>query len=314
MEFKMITLSEKEVGRIAGNAGAHAELIATDLSERWRSQIREDQQYVDIYQVQLCVRHDLHRLRGEIAEIEDRHLGRLESASLSREVRNETIPQLRGQLIGIQNLFEGGFGAGTSTKVFGPRTTSIPLDPFPLRRLGNRAHRRLTHPDFVLPVSQLAGVKVVPLELAKSFEVPLTRLDQVLIELEDTLPISNVTLEEKIRTLADLRREAGVAARFLEALYFLARHEELARRVRQSSHRPRVAGGQPALGTGQPALGTGQPALGTGQPALGTGQPPVSAPDSADPGQQDDATATPPIAESPDEEAQTGSPTSAEAT
>ncbi len=287
MEFKMITLSEKEVGRIAGNAGAHAELIATDLTTRWRSQIAESQKYVDIYQVQICVRRELHHLRKEIAEIEDRHVLRLESEGLSREVRDETIPQLRGQLVGIQNLFEGNFGAGTSTKVFGPRVTTIPLDPFPLRRAGYRAYRRLTHPDFVLPSAQLGGVKVVPVDLAKSFQVPLTRLDQVLMELEDTLPISNRTLEEKIRTLADLRREAGVAGRFLEALYFLARHEELASRVRQSSHRSRVDG---------------------------TGQPPV---DSANGDQQASpeiaATADTGAAAATDEESQTGSPSIGEA-
>lgn len=294
MEFKMITLSEKEVGRIAGNAGAHAELIATDLTARWRSQIGEDQKYVDIYQVQICVRHDLHRLRKEIAEIEDRHLLRLENLGLSREVRDETIPQLRGQLIGIQNLFEGSFGAGTSTKVFGPRPTTIPLDPFPLRRAGNRAYRRLTHPDFVLPSAQLGGVSVVPLDLAKSFQVPLTRLDQVLMELEDTLPTSNRTLEEKIRTLADLRREAGIAGRFLTALYFLAKHEELASRVRQSNHRSRVTGDPPGDGTGQPPV----------DPASGEEQTSLEIAATAD-------TSAAPAAT--DEESQTGSPTIGEA-
>ena len=242
MAFKMVTQSEKDAGRIAGNAGAHADLIATDLTARWRSQIPEDQKYVDIHQAQLCVRHDLHKWRKEIAEIEDRHLGRLETEILSRAERDGTIPQLRGQLVGIQSLFEGNFGAGTSTKVFGPQITSIPLDPFPLRRVGYRAFRRLTRPDFVLPPSQLGGVEVVPLDLAKSFEDPLTRLDLVLVELEDTLPISNRTLEEKIRTLAGLRQAVGVAARFLEALYHLAGHEEIAQRVRLSSHRSRLIG------------------------------------------------------------------------
>ncbi len=239
MAFKMVTLSEKEVGRIAGNAGAHAEMMATDLTQRWRSLIPEDQKYIDIHQVQMCVQHDLRQMRQLIAEVEDRHLGNLDLEVLSRETRDETIPQLRGQLMGIRSLFEGNFGAGTSFKVFGSQVTSIPLDPFPLRRVGRRAYRRLADPGFVLPVSQLGGVEVVPIDLAKGFEAPLIKLDRVLVELEDTLPISNRSLEEKIRTLADLRREAGHAARFLEALYALAGHEEVARRVRLSSHRPR---------------------------------------------------------------------------
>ncbi len=248
MAFKMITLGEKEVGRIAGNAGAHADLMTQDLTAKWRDQLPADQEVIDIQQVQMCVRHDLHGMRAKIAEIEKQHLGRLETASLSREVRDGTIPQLRGQLVGIQNLFEGNFGAGTSTKVFGPLVTSIPLDPFPLRRVGNFAHDRLMDPGLVLPASQLAGVEIVPPDLARGFEPPLSELDRVLVELEDTLPISNASLELKIRALAELRVQAGIAARFLEALYHLAGHGEIARRVRISSHRSRrlegASGGQ----------------------------------------------------------------------
>ena len=239
MTFKMITLSEKEVGRIAGNALAHSEMMANDLTERWRDQLPEDQKVVDIYQVQLCVRHDLHQMRAKIAEIEKRHLGLLETETLSRETRKVTIPQLRGKLVGIRDLFEGSFGVGSSAKVFGPRVTTIPLDPFPLRRLAHIAHDRLMDPTLVLPPAQLAGVEIQPQALAKDFEAPLAELDTVLVELEDTLPISNASLEEKIRTLAELRSQAGIAARFLEALYHLAGHPEIARRVRPSSHRSR---------------------------------------------------------------------------
>ncbi len=239
MAFKLITLSEKEVGRIAGNAGAHADLIADDLTLKWREQLPADQEVIDIRQVQMCVRHDLHQKRAEIAEIERNHLGRLETESLSRDVRDETIPQLRGQLVGIQNLFEGNFGAGTSIKVFGPMVTTIPRDPFPLRRVANTAHDRLIDPVFTLPSSQLTGVEIVPPDLARGFEPPLAELDRVLVELEDTLPITNASLERKIKALAKLRAEAGIAARFLVALYHLAGHDEIARRVRPSSHRSR---------------------------------------------------------------------------
>ena len=275
MAFKMITLSEKEVGRIAGNAGAHAELMASDLTTRWRSRIPEDQEVIDILQVQMCVRHDLHGMRQKIAQIEREHLGWLETESLSREVRDGTIPQLRGKLVGIQSLFEGNYGAGTSRKVFGPMVTTIPLDPFPLRRVANTAHDRLMAPGFVLPASQLSGVTIVPQDLARSFEPPLATLDQVLVELEDTLPISNRTLEAKIRQLARLRREAGIAARFLEALYYLAGHEEIASRVRLSSHRSRrlespQEGGDDTGASAAESGGEAQGAPDGGEPA-GTG-------------------------------------------
>lgn len=258
MAFKMITLSEKEVGRIAGNAGAHAETMARDLTLKWQDQLPEEQKVIDIQQVQMCVRHDLHRMRAEIATIERQHLDQLETDSLSREVRDETIPQLRGQLVGIQKLFEGNFGAGTSTRVFGPLVTTIPLDPFPLRRVGYHAQDKLTDPGLVLPSSQLAGVKILPRELAKGFARPLTELDRVLIELEDTLPITNASLEAKIRALSELRLQAGIAARFLEALYHLAGHDEIARRVRLSSHRSRRQQTPPANDEpGQPVIETG---------------------------------------------------------
>ncbi len=246
MAFKMITLSEKEVGRIAGNAGAHAERMAKALTLKWQHQLAEDQKVIDIQQVQLCVRHDLHGLRAEIGKIERQHLDQLETEGLSRDVRDVTIPLLRGQLVGIQSLFDGNFGAGSSTRVFGPLATTIPLDPFPLRRVANGAHDRLTDAGFVLPSAQLVGVQIVPQELAKGFEPSLRELDRVLVELEDTLPISNASLEAKIKGLAELRLQAGIAARFLEALYYLAGHDEIARRVRLSSHRSRRLDAPPA--------------------------------------------------------------------
>ncbi len=288
MPFKMITLGEKEVGRIAGNALAHAETMASDLTLRWRDQLPAEQEVIDIYQVQMCVRQDLHRMREEIAQIERKHLGLLETESLSRETRDVTIPQLRGKLVGIQNLFDGNFGAGTSTKVFGPLVTTIPHDPFPLRRVANYAHEQLVDPLFGLPPSQLAGVEIQPLDLAKSFEPPLTELDRVLVELEDTLPISNASLERKIQALAELRRQVGIAARFLESLYYLAGHPEVASRVRLSSHRSRrltdtegetadeAAGEATGETAGEPAAGqTAQPdASGeTGSPGDGGSEP-----------------------------------------
>ncbi len=239
MTFKMVTLSEKELGRIAGNAGAHAERMAKDLTLKWQDLLPQDQEVIDIQQVQMCVRHDLHRMREKMAVIEREHLDQLDSDNLSREVRDITIPQLRGQLVGIQNLFDGNFGAGSSTRVFGPLVTTIPLDPFPLRRVGNAAQDRLKDPGFVLPSSQLVGVEILPRELAKGFEPALSELDRVLLELEDTLPITNASLEAKIKQLAELRLQVGIAARFLEALYHLAGHDEIARRVRLSSHRSR---------------------------------------------------------------------------
>ncbi len=264
MAFKMVTLSEKEVGRIAGNAGAHADTMAVDLTERWRAELPDGQEIVDLKQAQMCVRNDLLRMRREMEVIERDHLGQLDLDNFSRETRDETIPQLRGKLVGIQNLFEGNYGAGTSTRIFGTMVTVIPLDPFPLRRVGNRAYERLTDSGFVLPPSQLGGVEVAPVELARSFEQPLTRLDAVLVELEDTLPITNASLEKKIRALAELRRQVGVAARFLEALYYLAGHDEIARRVRVSSHRSRRL--EPPAVDDAAGAGSGEPRANDAEP------------------------------------------------
>ncbi len=242
MRFKMITLGEKEVARIAGNAGTHADLMAATLTERWRKYLPKDQKVIDVLQLQLCVRDDLHRLRADIREIEHLHLKRLEGARLGREVRDVAIPQLRDRLIGIQRLFDGTFGAGSSTKVFGEDTVAIPRDPFTLLRVGHFARLRLTDSGFVLPETPFEGVKIVPRSLARSFEAPLATLEQSLEDLEARVPATNESLQTKIRTLNDLQTQAGIAARFLEALYFLAGHDEIARRVRPSTHRSREPG------------------------------------------------------------------------
>ncbi|MEM7357412.1 MAG: hypothetical protein AAF657_41750, partial [Acidobacteriota bacterium] len=239
MPFKMITLGEKEIGRIAGNAGAHAGLMASDLTARWRDRLPEGQEVVDLMQVQICVRDDLRALRREIAEIEHEHLKELESDSAARRIRDAARPELREKLIRIQRLWDGAFGVGTSTKVFGDDVTVIPTDPFPLRRVARIAHERLMDPAMVLPPVPMEGVEIQPLALARSFEEPLERLDEVLDGLEETLPMTSASLERKVRTLDKLQRQAGIAARFLEALYHLAGHDVIAGRVRLSSRRRR---------------------------------------------------------------------------
>ncbi len=237
MTYKMVTDSEKEVGRIAGNAGTHADLMANEVTARWRKALPKGQEIIDIRQLQLCVRDDLHRMRGEIRVIEKAHIERLEITRLDRGVRDVAIPQLRGKLIGIQRLFDGTFGTGSSTMVFGEQTVAIPRDPFALLRAANIAHGRLTDSALVLPEVQLEGVKIVPRSLAKGFEAPLVKLEQALDGLEANGPAANASLELKIQSLDDLRKQAGIAARFLEALYYLAGHPEIAKRVRLSSHR-----------------------------------------------------------------------------
>lgn len=183
------------------------------------------------------VRADLHQLRAKIREIEKLHLERLEGARLGRGVRDIAIPQLRVRLLGIQRLFDGTFGAGSSSTVFGEDTVSIPNEAFPLLRVGHIAHGRLMDSGFELPESQFAGVKIAPRSLAKSFEPPLFTLERALDELETSVPATSESLQQKMRTLEDLRKQAGRAARFLEALYFLAGQDEIARRVRLSTHR-----------------------------------------------------------------------------
>ncbi len=246
--YRMITLSEREILRIAGNAGANADLMAQDLTERWREQLPDGQVVVDLQQAQMCVRHDLHELRRQIVEIEREHLKELAADVSARLERDENRPLLRERLIGIQGLFESAYGGGSSDKVFGPGILVIPIDPLPLRRLGFIAHDSLTSPDLVLGDPRMPGVRIEPVELAESFKGPLDRLDSVLVELGETLPVSNQSLERKMRKLTELQLQAGIAARFLEALYYLAGHDVIAERVRLSSHRTRrlAAGGEAA--------------------------------------------------------------------
>ncbi len=238
MAYRMITQTERDVARVGGFAGAYADLMAGTLTTRWRKHLEKGQEVIDIRQVQLCVRVDLEDLRQQISEIEHDHLSRLTNDKLSREVRDGTIPQLRAQLTGIKALFEGGYAAGSSIKVFGP-DTSIPLEALPLRRVGFIARRKLMDPELVLPDLAIGGVTVSPKGMAKHFEPYLFELDTVLTEIEATLPLTSGTLAEKIETLGELRRQAGIAARFLEALYHLAGKHELAKRVRDSTHRSR---------------------------------------------------------------------------
>ncbi len=276
MPFKMITLSEKNVGRIAGNAGAFANKMARALAEKYRGQLLEGQKELTVEQLQLGVRDQLRGLRGEMAVIERQHFERLGADKLSRQTRDVTLPQLRLQLVGIHALFDSNYGFGVNIKVFGEPDLTIPYDPFPLRRVGFTARDNLLNPRLVLPPAQLSGVRIDTRQLVKGFEPHLFELDRVLVELEDTLPLTNETLERKLRMLKTLRAEAGIAARFLESLYVLAGHEEIASRVRVTNHRPRepqavTPGGPASPGTDDDTAP---------EPGVG-GPPPDPAPDDA---------------------------------
>ena len=106
MPFKMITLSEKEVHRIAGRAGYHADLMANELTERWAAKLPKGQRYINVLQLQLCVRDDLEDMRDQIRAIEGEHLDRIQDTQQWRGVRDVAVPQLRGRLIAVQRLVD----------------------------------------------------------------------------------------------------------------------------------------------------------------------------------------------------------------
>ncbi len=244
--YKMITTGEKEIGRIAGNAAAHIDLITRDLTARYRHKLPEDQEVIDLEQLQRCIRDELRELQDEMIAIEREHMEEREADLMARLERDDSRPRLRESLIGIKGLIDSTYGAGSSSKVFGADVAFIPIDVFPLRRVGHVAYDRLTHRRFSFPTPRIPGVEIDPRALAESFKGHLDRLDRVLVGLDEETPVSNQSLEKKMRKLSEVQERVGVAARFLEALYHLGGHDVIAERVRLSSHRARRRAPSPA--------------------------------------------------------------------
>ncbi|MCP3957550.1 MAG: hypothetical protein GY719_06825 [bacterium] len=236
MAFKMVTDSEKAAIRIAGTAGAHADLITEEQTERWRDRLPAGQEVIDLHQFQLLHAGELRELRRELIEKEARHLDRLADIHEARKRRDEATPELRDVLYRVRDLVEILYGPKGSRALFLAKP-SVPTDPLPLQRVGRIVVGNLEDPDFEQIDPKFTGFTLTPDEVAGEIKKPLVALETALNDLEELAPLANASLEEKHRAHEAVDRKNGDLARFLEAFYVLTGHEVLAAKVRPSSHR-----------------------------------------------------------------------------
>ena len=241
MAFKMVTESEKAAGRIASTALAFAESIAEEQAAKWRHRSGDEQPVLDVEAHQRCHAEELLRLREELLEAERAHLDRLQEIAEARARRNAAVPRLRAVLYAVRDVFQGIYGDKGPAALFLERKPKVPVDVTPLRRVGRRVVAKLRDESLELPPPILRLRGLSRRELAEDVEQPLEALEAAMQELEELLPLANETLERKQRAHAAVDRKSARLARYLEALYELEGHAELAARVRQSSHRKKEA-------------------------------------------------------------------------
>ncbi len=236
MAFKMVTDSEKAAGRVAGTALAHAGEIAAQQTEKWRDQLGDGQETVDVEQLQRFHAEELQRLRQEMREREQAHLEQLGEIRQARERRDAAVPRLRGRLYALRDLFQGVYGDEGPLALFAGKP-AVPVDATPLRRVARIVVDKLLDRDLALPPATLKGTRLKRKTLAAEISDPLAELEAAMNELEEMLPLANRTLARKRQAHTAVNDKTAAFGRFLEGLYGLEGNDMLAAKVRPSSHR-----------------------------------------------------------------------------
>ena len=265
MVFKMVTRNEKAAGRIAGNAMAHAQMIADEQLAKWQERLPEGQTDVGIGQLQRFHAEELRQLRAELRATERAHLDQQKEIALARARRDEIVPRLREELYAYRNLFEETYGETGRAKVFPGKKTNVPVDATPLRRVATTVVERLESPELELPEPIRQGVALSRPVIARAISRPLAELDAAMNALDTLLAAASATLEAKTKTLAAVKDKSKRLARFLEGVYGLGGHDVLAARVRPSSHQKKEQAEGSGVESGEPESAADQPA--TAQPA-----------------------------------------------
>ncbi len=166
----------------------------------------------------------------------------------ARKRRDAAVPALRTVLYSLRDLFKGVYGEPGPSALFTGKPV-IPVDATPLRRIGRIAVSNLRDADLELPEPVLQGNRISRRTLARQVEEPLNELEAVMEDLEGRLlPLASRTLAAKHAAHAAVDEKSAALARYLEGLYELAGFDELATRVRPSSHRSKQEDAETAAG------------------------------------------------------------------
>ncbi len=241
MPYKQVIRADKLGGEVSSHAQQHARRVALSACEPFRDEMPPDQEYLDLYEYQVKVGEKLDQMRRELATIDDRHATEQELDRQLRDQRDAWVAEMREAMINLKETLDGSYGPGTSRRVFREDPPRLPDDPVALYRFSKRAFDTLSSPGFELKPTQ-PGVAINPRVLAQGFERPLGGLGEALERLHASRSETRHTQSEKDALLERALVYNGKVARLYEALYDIAGHERLAKRLRQSSHLRRNGG------------------------------------------------------------------------
>ncbi len=234
MPHRQVIQAGKLGARFAAHSRRHARRVATSATEPYRDYLQPGQEFLDLYHYQIALGERLEFLEEVLIDIDDRHLGELESDRLARVQRETLIHQLRDVLLKLKATLDSNVGPGKSREIF-QEDPRLPREAKGLRQMAQRVFNTLSDPDFRLESSQ-PGVLIHPQMVADSFAAPLRELGATLKRLNDSESETSHTQSKKDKALKKLLQYDGQVARFFEAFYDLAGHDLLANRLRRSSH------------------------------------------------------------------------------
>ncbi len=231
-----VTRLRKFCGRLAGHAMRRAQRVTAAAIELVASCLADGQEDVSLKEFMICLALLLEQHRDGLTSADNRHQHKLTVDHGLRLEREALTVQVREGTLQLRDSLDGLYGASGTLKILedGP---AVPTDPMALHQFVGHGLDNLDDDEFPMPAPLQEGITLDRKQVAGNLRQPWRRLGTVLKRLEGTESDSKYSQSRKDVRVGDTDVFALKVARFLEAFYALVGLDEMARRVRLSTHR-----------------------------------------------------------------------------
>jgi len=236
MVSKMVTDRQKTARALASALTEHAAGAQARFSALVQPYLREEEQIPDLTLFQELLQRHLDAVRGNLVEMDSLHHWELLDDQKIRENRNQAVLDLSSLLVRLRSTVKGAYGAGSYGKVLGVEDL-VPRDPQRLQRYATLVKEHLEAGSLDEETPTLEGVSLDPIPWIRLIEEPLSRLSQALDLLSGEKRSTIDRQVTKNGLMFDYDRAYRNGTQILQSLFRFVGMDELAERVRPSSHR-----------------------------------------------------------------------------
>ncbi len=232
----MIRDRRKSSLSVESSVEIHGERVAVDFEAKYTDRLPEGVAMPPFLIVLQFFQWLLATAREGLVGAAARHLEEIDGDNKARRQRDELTQKLETKGRGIRDVLDRIFGEGAGKEIAGldRRTAQEPVD---LLAQTERLIERVRAMDVTTWRPELPGFSMDPETLIADLEPDYRAMVEVVREMNRENRRSDATLIAKSEAMEDNDLIFRSCASILAAVYYLAGHEELARRVAPSSRR-----------------------------------------------------------------------------